>query len=632
MRLTTNTVVFGPFQIDVSEQSLWSGGRRLKITTKSVALLQYLVRNAGRVVTKEELLGVVWPSTYVNAGIIKTCVAEIRRVLDDSAHSPRFIEAVPRRGYRFIGSVGIGNVPVPLTSFVGRDVELAATRRLLEYARLVTLSGPAGVGKTRLAIEVAAQIMSATPCAVWWADLSPLADPALVLHTVANVLCVRDYAGHPVIQTVADAVGERRLLLVLDNCEHLIDACAPLVDHLLRACPNLKILATSRQPLGVAGESVCPLAPLSVPESSEGAAEVVAFEAVRLFLERAKDADTFFTISDSNAAAVANICKRLDGLPLAIELAAVRVNVLAPEQIAARLDDVFGLLGHAERMKPPRHQTLRAAFDWSYELLSLKERRLLASLSVFSGSFTLSAVEAVCGDNDEFARAELLDLMARLVDRSLVTRATERSAQEMRYRLLDTVRQYVREKLDPGAFDSLAARHAAFFVHQAEEVGANINDVDSAACIASLDRDRHNLRAALQWALNVEGHSEVGTRLAAALWLYWLRRGQLREGRRWLEAALAHAAGAPPRVMADALCGAGILAWLHGDVDHACRRLQESVALWRTADDTTGLGRALYHLSMPVAHTGDLTTAERLAEEAVELLRGGRVAGIWGRR
>lgn len=627
MRVATNLIVFGSFRIDASAQTLWNGTRRLKITTKSLALLQYLVRNAGRVVTKEELLDVIWSDTHVNVGIIKTCVAEIRRVLGDNAESPRFIEAVRRRGYRFIASVGVGDLPVPLTSFVGRESELPRLRHLLEYGRLVTLRGPAGVGKTRLAIEVASRIITDMPYGVWWVDLSPVVDPGLLPQTVVNTLSIRDYAGRPVLQTLADEIVDRRLLLVLDNCEHLIEACASLADRLLRSCPNLKILATSREPLRVAGESVYTLVPLLTPESSEHASDVVTSDAVRLFVERAKDAEAAFTISDGNAAAVASICRQLDGLPLAIELAAGRVSVLAPEQIAARLDDVFGLLGHGARLESPRHQTLKAAFDWSYELLPPRERQLFGRLSVFSAPFSLAAVESVCGGEETFTAAGLLDLMASLVDRSLVTVTTDRSAKETRYRLLDTVRQYAREKLPADVREQMTVRHARYFLRLAEEVAPSINTSAASGCLARLDRERESFRASLRWAIQTR-EADVAVRLTVALYFYWLRRGQLREGRQWLEEALAlDASSVSERTLADALCDAGVLAWLHGDTFASYQRLEESLRLCRITGDAAALGRALYHLSLPVAQKGELDTAERLGEEAVDVLR--RVDSPW---
>ena len=616
-----NQLVFGRFRIDASEQTLWKGRRRLRITPKSLALLQYLARHAGRLIAKEELLDAIWADTHVGPGVLKNCVAEIRHALGDSANAPRFIEAVPRRGYRFVALVGIGNLPVPLTSFVGRDQELAEVTRLLGDGRLVSIWGPAGVGKTRLAIQVASHLQSEVPHGVWWIDLSPLVDPSLVAHTVAATLGVRDRVGLSVADALAKTLHERRLLLVFDNCEHLVDACASLADSLLRACPDLKILATSREPLGVTGERVWPLLPLSVPGSSPRSAELIASEAVRLFVERAKEASPFFALTDGNATAVADICRCLDGLPLAIELAAVRVKVLAPEQIAARLDDVLKLLVHESRTEPLRHQTLKAAFDWSCDLLSLKERRLLTFLSVFPGSFTLAAVESVCGGTEGFETEEMLDLMTRLIDRSLVTVATEPSAEETRYRLLGTVRQYARAELLPDFGAGLARRHAEFFLCVAEEVEPAINGAASVACVSRLNRERDNLRAALQWACQDESGGEIGARIAAALWCYWLRRGQLREGRDWLEATLPRGALAPARVKAQVLCGAGTLALIQGDREHARIRLEASVTLSRTTGDFVSLGRALYHLGLVKASFGDEEAAQRLTEEGVDVLR-----------
>lgn len=619
--MATGELVFGPFRISVSEQVLWRGPERLKITPKSLAVLQHLVQRAGTVVSKAELYDAVWTDTHVEAGSLKTCVAKIRRVLGDTADASRFIEAVPGRGYRFIAPVGISNLPVSLTSFVGRSAERAGVKRLLGEGRLVTVWGPAGVGKTRLAIEVARDLLSEMPHGVWWIDFSPISEPDLIAPTVAAILGVR---GSPTAETLTKALRERRLLIIFDNCEHLTNQCAYLALSLLRACPDLKIFVTSREPLGIVGESVWPLAPLSVPElptpddepSRDG--DPGASDAVRLFVERAKDADPFFAISRENAGAVARICRCLDGLPLAIELAAARVRSVAAEQMAARLDDLLTFLVQRSRTDPARHQTLRAAFDWSYDLLSPKERELFASLSVFSGTFTLAAVESVCGGTVSCDDAELLEAISQLVDRALVI--AEPSPGESRYRLLSTVRQYGREKLSPDLHAILARRHAEFFLRLVEQMEPSFHGAASGACLVRLRREQDNLRAVMQWSRECEDGGEIGLRLAVALWS-WTRRGQLREGRSWVEAALERSAGAPVGLRAEALCGAGVLALIYGDLDQAYVRLDASVSLWRTTGAGEGLGRAMHYLGAVTQRLGNIGEATSLLEESVDILR-----------
>jgi predicted ATPase/DNA-binding winged helix-turn-helix (wHTH) protein len=617
-----NQFVFGPFHIEPGEQVLWKGHERVAVRPKSLAVLEHLVRNAGRFVTKEELLAAVWPEVHVGSAAVKTCIAEIRIALGDKAEAGRFIETAPCRGYRFIAAVEAGNLPTPLTSFVGRERELAEVKRLLAGSCLVTLEGPAGVGKTRLAIQVASDLLKETPHRVWWIDLAPLADPSHAAHTVAGTLGVRDRPGIALADTLAQACQGPRVLLVFDNCEHLVDACASLVEALLGAGPGLKILATSRQALRVGGETVWSVPPLSLPDTRAGIHDMLSHEAVRLFVDRTRQVCPSFAISDRNASAVARICRRLDGLPLAIELAAARVKVLAPEQIAARLGDVFTVLGPASRTHPARHQTLAAAFDWSYNLLSPQERLLFGRVSVFAGSFALAAVESICA-GDGLDSADVLDLLARLVDHSLVKVVTGPSAEQTRYRLLHTVRQYAREKLPPDVRADLARRHAEFFLRLAEENEPQMYTAAGGVCLVRLNREYQNLRAALAWGRDDKGGHEIGLRLAAALRMLWVRRGHLGEGRSWLEDMLERGSDAPTELRAQALYAVGVTAHGQNDFEHARRRLEESVALWRDIGDRRGLGRALYGLGSVVAnHFGDLEAAKRLVDEGIDLLRG----------
>jgi predicted ATPase/DNA-binding SARP family transcriptional activator len=360
------------------------------------------------------------------------------------------------------------NVPVPLTSFVGRQLEMAEVKRLLETTRLLTLTGAGGCGKTRLAIQIATDLAHANRFknGVWWVDLAALSNPALVPQTVANVFDLRESPQAPLIAILINYFRAKELLLVLDNCEHLIEACARLTETLLSACPQLRILMTSREALNIAGETTYRVPSLSLPDPQRLSPlpALTQYEAVRLFIERAVAVQPAFSVTNANAPAVAQICQHLDGIPLAIELAAARIRALSPDQIAARLDDRFNLLTGGSRTALPRHQTLRAAMDWSYDLLSESERVLLQRLSVFAGGWTLEAAEAVCAEEN----ASLLDVLTSLIDKSLVV--VEEKDVEMRYRLLEMIRQYTHEKLhESGESQAVRDRHLEYFLSLAEE-------------------------------------------------------------------------------------------------------------------------------------------------------------------
>lgn len=609
-------LTFGPFRVDPRQQVIYRGPTQLPLGARSLRLLAHLVRNSGRLVTKQELLEAVWPDAHVSEAVIKKSVAEIRRILGDPAESPQFIVNERGVGYRFIGAIGTGNVPVPLTALIGRESELARIKQLVESHRLVTLWGTSGVGKTRLALQAAADAVPHTRHGVWWVGLAPISDPTLVVQTVAAVLAVRERPGDRLLDTLVDACQDRESLLVLDNCEHLAATCGALVKALLGETWQIRILVTSREPLGVDGETVWPVPPLAVPLPSADAANVVASESGRLFLERARQADAFFAVTDVNATAVAQICRRLEGLPLAVELAAGRVKVVAPDQIAARLDDVFSLLGQEQR-SDWRHHTLKAAIDWSYDLLSPKEQVLLARLAVFSGSFTLEAAEAISSDS-ELPAVEVFDLLARLVDRSLVHVIGTGSVGH-RYALLEVIRQYARRKL-PADSRECFRRHAHFFLDLAQQVAPGIFGSSSELSVSRLNTEYHNIRSALRWCRQAR-EEETGIRLAAALWIYWVRRGFAGEGSEWTEAMLECSATEAPEVRAEVLCAAGVLDWQHGNDQLARARLEESVALWRSMGQASGLGRALYYRGALARERGELDTARQLCEESIKVCR-----------
>jgi predicted ATPase/class 3 adenylate cyclase len=514
------------------------------------------------------------------------------------------------------------NLPVQLTSFVGRERALAEVGCLLAAERLVTLTGAGGVGKTRLALRVAADGLDRFPDGVWLVDLAPLADEALVPQAVAAAVGVREDPGRPLVATLADALRPKRLLLVLDNCEHLLEACARLAEGLLRACPDLRVLATSREALGLAGEAPYRVPSLALP-AAPGPLSVEALapsEAVRLFAARAATVRPGFAVTAQNAAAVAEVCRRLDGIPLALELAAARVRVLPVEPLLARLEDRFRLLTGGSRTALARHQTLRAAVDWSYDLLGAAERTLFARLSGFAGGFTLEAAEAV-GAGEGIEPVDVLDLLTRLVDKSLVV-AEEQPDGAARYRLLETLRQYAQETpAAHGGAEAVRARHAAYYLALAERAAPELEGPRQRAWLDRLEAELDNLRQALRWSQAEGGRAEAGLRLATALGHLWRLRGHQREGREWLEAALALPAAAPrTAARAAALDGAGVLAWILGDGAAAGARLEASVALWRALGDGRGLGRALANLGL-AALDRDRAAARPVLEEAVARAR-----------
>jgi predicted ATPase/DNA-binding SARP family transcriptional activator len=450
------------------------------------------------------------------------------------------------------------NLPAVLTSFLGREQELATLDGLVGEARLVTLTGPGGAGKTRLALEFAAGAVERFGGGVWLADLAGIADPGLVPSVVMQALGVRETREVAAVDALVYRLRSAELLLVLDNCEHLLGACAELAVTLLRSCPGLQVLATSREVLGVPGEAVYPVPPLPVPSGSDGAQGMAAAPAVRLFLARARSAGAGTAAAPTEV--VARICRELDGLPLAIELAAARASVLSAEEIAAQLADKFRFLGRRRPVADPRHQTLKAAIGWSYELLSEEARRMFAGLSVFADGFTLAGVAAVCCARDQ---AAALDLVDQLAAKSLLV--AEPAAAGTRYRLLETIRQYAAGRLaDAGQAGPAQRRHAEAFLELAEEERE----------LAVLAREHDNFRAALDHTLT--GGDQMGPRLARALGGFWLARGFFQEGRDWLERALA-ADPVDPGLRADLLRLLGALLYAAGDMQRAQATLAEAL-------------------------------------------------------
>ncbi|MGH2372304.1 MAG: ATP-binding protein, partial [bacterium] len=492
-------------------------------------------------------------------------------------------------------------------------------KRLLSTNRLATLTGPGGIGKTRLAIHVGAEIAGEFRDGVWLVELAALTDPALVPQAVASVLHVREQPGRPLAAALSDYLQDRDLLLLLDNCEHLSGACAHLTDLLLRACPRLRILTTSQEPLRIAGEFIWRVQPLPLPDLRRlpPLEHLAQTEAVQLFCDRAAAVRAGFTLTEQNARWVAQICHLLDGIPLAIQLAAARANVLSVEQISARLEDALGLLTRGSSTILPRHQTLRGAMDWSYDLLLPPERKLLRRLSVFAGGFTLEAAEAICA-GDGIESGHVLELLTQLVERSLVM--ADIQGPTARYRPLETLRQYAREKLRE-AWEDEATRsgHRDWFLNLALHAEPGLRGSDE-RWFDLLEAEHDNLRAALEFSL-LAGACEKGLRLAAALRLFWQVRGYWTEGRQWLEMLLAAGSGTPPAVRAKALNAAGQFAQQQGDYERAKALSGESLDLYRTLRDSQGMAAALNVLGNVMLEQGDFRGARPLHEESLTYAR-----------
>jgi predicted ATPase/class 3 adenylate cyclase len=510
------------------------------------------------------------------------------------------------------------NFPVALTSFIGRDHELAEVERLLTSRRLLTITGPGGSGKTRLALQAGTDLINSYPHGVWLVDLSPLSNPSYITSYFMSGLGIREEVNYAPIDTLVDFMKDKTLLILLDNCEHVLQEAAQLVGRLLQSAPNLTILATSRAPLGFQGEMVWCIPPLSTPksEAENTPEELMKYESVRLFVERAVISRTGFHLTKSNARAVAQICIRLDGIPLAIELAAARVKVLSVEDIAARLDDRFRLLvSHQNAI--PRQKTLQNLIDWSYDLLPEKEQELLQRLSVFAGGWTLSAAEEVCsgGILEPF---ETLDLLSYLVDKSLVI--VEFREESERYHLLETIRQYAQKRLaESQDKDNFSHKHASYFTSLAQEAYGELWGSRQVYWLDRLETEHDNLRTAMKWMDQTKDSNDMLLRMAASLWRFWEIHGYLSEGRAWLELALEHCPRAAPSLRAHGLRGAGELALQQGDYERATDLHQQSLALFHEIDDKRGIGRELAVLGEIAHHQGEYSRSIGLHEKSLAL-------------
>jgi len=513
------------------------------------------------------------------------------------------------------------NLPTQLTTFIGREREIAEVKGLLASSRLLTLTGSGGCGKTRLALRVAADSVDRYPDGVWFVDLAPLADPAFVPNSVAAVLDVAEQPTRPLTDTLANYLRTKMLVLVLDNCEHLHAACQRLADQLLRASATVRILATSREALAVEGELTYRVPPLRLPDVHQPlpVVHLREYDAIRLFAERAALGQPGFTVTAHNAPAILHMCQRLDGMPLAIEFAAARVAALSVEQIAARLDDRFRLLTARPKKTVPRHQTLRATLDWSHDLLSRDEQQLFRRLSLFVGGFTLEAAEKICAGSGVEER-DILDLLTRLVGKSLIT--FDEQDGRARYRLLESVRQYGGDRLrESGEVSDAQRRHRDWYLGLAERAAIEMYGPEDTNWLNRLEVEHDNLRAALGWTTAEKDDAEIGLRLAAALWRLWDFHTHWSEGRKWLETSLARSADVKSTARVRALFGAARLASLQRGYGRAMVLFEESLALAQVLGDQTGIAMALMGRGSVAMSQGKFDAAMALFEESLSLSR-----------
>ena len=559
---------------------------------------------------------------------------------DADAHLPAPSSTVDRNGHplptplrpraSFAGSEHSTphNLPVQLTPLIGREQEIAVACTLLRHpeVRLLTLTGTGGTGKTRLGLQVAAQLSDLFTDGVYFVNLAPISDPELVVSSIAQTLGLREVAGQPLLEHLKRELHQKQLLLVLDNFEQVVSAAPQLVD-LLAACPRLKLLVTSREVLHVRAEREFAVPPLALPDPKHlpELAALAHYAAVTLFIERAQAVKSDFQVTDANARAVAEICVRLDGLPLALELAAARVKLFPPQALLAQLEQRLQVLTHGARDAPVRQQSLRNTLAWSYELLTAEEQRLFRRLSVFVGGCTLQAIEALCAALEKSnGVGRVVDGVASLIDKSLLQQ-TEQEADEPRLVMLETIREYGWGALIvSGEMETTRQAHALYYLTLAEEAEPELRGPQQVVWLERVEREYDNLRAALRWSLErgeVGDNSEMALRLGAALWRFWDVRGHWSDGRDFLERALARSKGVAVPVQVKALKGAAHLAFVQSDTDRAEALTEECLAQCRELGDTAGIAFSFRRLGAIAARRGNLVVASSLTEESLVLFR-----------
>ncbi len=640
-------ISFGRCVIRPAQRDVLVSGEPAKLGARAFDLLVVLVERRDRVTSKDELLKLVWPGLIVEENNLQVHISALRKLLGSHA-----IATIPGRGYQFTlladsvpppddgppqaerrrpaaqknlaegmapaaPPIYPNNLPRQLTSFIGRENEIAAVEALLVRTRLLTLIGSGGCGKTRLSLQVAANTFEQFPDGAWFLELAPLTEPGLMLRAVATAFAVKEESGKPLEYTLTEHLRQKRLLLLVDNCEHLLDACAKVVDTLLRQCPGLKILASSRQALGTAGEQTYRVPSLSLPDRNvaQTPQSLSRYESVQLFVDRALLVRADFELTQDNASALVSLCWQLDGIPLAIELAAARLGLLSVAEIDRKLDHRFRLLTGGSRTALPRHQTLLSLIDWSYNLLNEAEKLLLQRLSVFAGGWTLEAAEAVCAGGG-VADWEVLDLLTQLCDKSLVV--VEQMERYSRFRLLETVREYAREKREQSADNaSIRTRHTHYFLALAEEAESKLNAAEQSESLLRLEAEHENLLASLDWSLAATEAQDV-LRLCGALGDFWMMQGRLSEGREWCERVfLKTQTQVPTPQRAKALNAAGTLALYQGDFAAARDLHETALTIAQQLADQQGIRAALSGMGLLALSLGDFPAAQTRNEASL---------------
>jgi non-specific serine/threonine protein kinase len=601
---------FGQVEVRPAERQIVVEGHPASIGARAFDVLMALIDRRDRIVTKDELLDLVWPGLVVEENNLQVQVSTLRKVL-----GARSVATIPGRGYRFTLTPEMAdaplcdlaeprhNLPAQLNRFIGREREIGEVKALFASTRLVTLCSLGGTGKTRLSLQVAHELVHQFPDGVWLVELAPVADEARVPQAVASALGVPEQHGVSTTEAIMRWARNRNLMLVLDNCEHVLRGAAELVKQLLQAAPSIHVLASSREGLRVSGETVYPLAPLPTPDArfATSAAILEQYDAVRLFVDRASAANGNFRLTDANVAAIAAICRRLDGIPLAIELAAARVRALSVENIAARLDDCFRLLTGGDQTASARQQTLRASLDWSHDLLNTEEAILFRRLAVFAGGWTLEAAEKVCGDSAVPSRT-ILDVLTRLVEKSLV----EIDAYGERYGLLATVGQYAQNRLEAsGEAHGMQQRHLDYYVGLATEARPHLLGPEQATWLRRLDQELENILAA-----HSRSEGEPGLRLVSSIKHYCLNRGLVGLANRLASEALARAPQASA-ARCQALLDAGQTGFYLGRYDEAREFLEESLEIARSLSDSRREAVVLQPLGMTCLSQGDTPAARK---------------------
>jgi non-specific serine/threonine protein kinase len=606
----TSCYRFGRVEVRPAERQIVVEGQPASVGARAFDVLMALIDRRDRIVTKDELLDLVWPGLVVEENNLQVQVSTLRKVL-----GARSVATIPGRGYRFTLTPEMPdaplcdlseprhNLPAQLNRFIGREHEIGEVKALFASSRLVTLCSLGGTGKTRLSLQVAHELVSQFPDGVWFVELAPIADDSRVAQAVAAVVGMQQTGEGTIADALARFLRGSNVLLVLDNCEHVLRGAAELAKQLLQAAPSVHVLASSREALRVTGETVYPLSPLPTPDPRYATSTQILqeYDAVQLFVDRACAANASFRLGDANVGAVATICQRLDGIPLAIELAAARVRSLSAENIAARLDDRFRLLPGGDQTAAPRQQTLRASLDWSYDLLTPEEAVILRRLAVFAGGWTLEAAETVAAGGSVKAR-DVLELLSRLVEKSLV----DIDAYGERYRLLETVREYALEKLTAaGELHEVRARHVDYFVDFAVLARSKVTGADEAHWVHRLDQELENILAA-----HAVADGDRGLRLASSLKHYCINRGLVALAHQLASEALAQA---PERSLArcQALFDAGQMGILLGRHQESRAYLEESMSIAEELGNRTRVALALQPLGSVCLALGDVAAARR---------------------